>query len=88
MQAQRNKLAVCLQKAKFFSLLSDSSTDAGNVENKLLLAVWFDKDGAGEKVYARTSYFCISRPSTILGIFDVVQEAVQKLGFPGEQCTV
>ena len=91
-QAQRNELAVNLQKAKFFSLLLDGSTDAGNVENELLLAVWFDKDGAGEKVYARTSYLCISGPATAtaLGIFDVVQTAVQKLGFPaisGGQCT-
>ena len=86
-KAQRNKLAVYLQKAKFFSLLSDSSTDADNVENELLLVVWFDKGRAGEKVYTRTSYFCISRPSTVLGIFDVVQAVVQKLGFPGEQCT-
>ena len=91
-QAQCNELAVNLQKAKFFSLLLDGSTDAGNVENELLLAVWFDKDGAGEKVYARTSYLCISGPATAtaLGIFDVVQTAVQKLGFPaisGGQCT-
>jgi len=35
-QAQRNELAVNLQKAKFFSLLLDGSTDAGNVENELL----------------------------------------------------
>ena len=91
-QAQRNELAVNLQKAKFFSLLLDGSTDAGNIDNELLLVVWFDKDGVGEKVYTRTSYSCISRPvtATALGIFDVVQAAVQKLGFPaisGEQCT-
>ena len=54
--------------------------------------MWFDKDGVGEKVYTRTSYLCISRPvtATALGIFNVVQAAVQKLGFPeisGEQCT-
>ena len=42
-QAQCNELAVNLQKAKFFSLLLDGSTDAGNVENELLLAVWFDQ---------------------------------------------
>ena len=89
-QAQRNELAVNLQKAKFFSLLLDGSTDGGNVENELLLAVWFDKDGADEKVYMRTSYLCISRPATASGIFHVVQAAVLKLGFPtisGEQCT-
>jgi len=90
-QAKRNELADKLQAAKFFSLLLDGSTDAGNVDNELLLAVWFDKDGVGEKVYTRTSYLCISRPSTItaLGIFDVVQAAVQKLGIPAisaEQC--
>ena len=91
-QAQRNELAVNLQKAKFFSLLLDGSTDAGNVENELLLAVWFNKDGAGEKVYTRTSYLYISGPATAtaLGIFDAVQAAVQKLGFSaisGGQCT-
>ena len=48
--AQRNELAVKLQKAKFFSLLLDSSNNAGNVDSKLLLVVWFDKDGVGEKV--------------------------------------
>ena len=36
-QAQRNELAVNLQKAKFFSLLLDGSTDAGNVDNELLI---------------------------------------------------
>ena len=91
-QAKRNELVVNLQKAKFFSLLLDGSTDAGNIDNELLLVVWFDMDGVGEKVYTRTSYLCISRPSTAtaLGIYDVVQAAVQKLGIPaisGEQCT-
>ena len=89
-QAKRNELVVNLQKAKFFSLLLDGSTDAGNIDNELLLVVWFDKDGVDEKVYTRTSYLCISRPSTATGIYDVVQAAVQKLGIPaisGEQCT-
>jgi len=63
-QAQRNKLFVDLEKAKFFSLLLDGSTDAGNVDNELLLVVWLDKDGVGEKVFTRTSYLCISRPVT------------------------
>ena len=67
-QAKRNKLVVNLQKAKFFSLLLDGSTDAGNIDNELLLVVWFDKDGVGEKVYTRTNYLCISRSSTALGM--------------------
>ena len=71
-----------MRKAKLFSLLLDGSTDAGNVENELLLVVWFDKDGVDEKVYTGTSYLGICRPVTAiaLGIFDVAQVAVQKLG--------
>jgi len=91
-QAQRNKLFVDLEKAKFFSLLLDGSTDADNVDNELLLVVWFDKDGVGEMVFTRTSYLCISKPATAtaLGIFDVIQAAVHKLGIPAineEHCT-
>ena len=86
-----NYVAVNLQEAKFFSVLLDGLTDAGNVYNELLLVVWFDKNGVGEKFYIRTSYLCIIRPvtATALGIFDMVQVAVQKLGFPaisGEHC--
>ena len=35
---------------KFYSLLLDdsTSTDAANVDNELLLAVWFDKNGLEE----------------------------------------
>ena len=91
-QAQRNELATNLQKSKFFSLLLDGSTDAANIENEVQLVVWFDKDGVGERVFTRTSYLCVSRPATAaaVGIFDVVQAAVQKLGFPAltaDQCS-
>ena len=44
-QAQRKKLGIALQQAKFFSILLDGSTDSRNIENELLLVVWFDKDG-------------------------------------------
>ena len=76
-QAQKNELAINLQKAKFFSLLTDGSTDSGIVDRKLLLVLWYDKDGVGEKVYTRTSYLCISMPVTVTawGIFDLVQAA-------------
>ena len=37
--AQKNELAVNLRKAKFFSLLLDSSNNAGNVDSKLLSVV-------------------------------------------------
>lgn len=54
-EAIREKLAEQLQKAKFFSLLLDGSTDAGNVDDELVLAAWFDKDGTNDKVSTKTS---------------------------------
>ena len=91
-EAKRNELVFNLQKAKFFSLLLDGSTDAANVDNELLLTVWLDKDGTGEKVCTRTSYLRIGRPSTVsaTGIFNILQAAVLGLGIPaisGEECT-
>ena len=54
------KWQVLLQKlseTKFFSLLLDGSTDKGNVDNEVLLAVWCDPDGSDEKVHTRMDYF-------------------------------
>ena len=81
-EAKRLEIVQILQKAIFFSLLLDGSTDTANIENELLLAVWFDPDGVDEKVYTRTSYFNISRPSsaTAAGLFEVVQDALQCVG--------
>ena len=92
-EAQRKKLVTGLQQAKFFSVLLDGSTDSRNIENELLLVVWFDKDGQanGERVVTRTSYLKIARPSTgtAKGIFDVLQTALQGLGISAisrEEC--
>ena len=92
-QAQRMKLGITLQQAKFFSILLDGSTDSKNIENELLLVVWFDKDGQvnRERVVTKTSYLKIARPSTdnAKSIFDVLQTALQRLGISAisrEEC--
>ena len=81
-----------LQSAKFFSLLMDGSTDAGNTDNELLLVVWFDKEGVGEKVCTRASYFTVSRPSSVCaaGLFEVLTDTLRDLGIAAvssEECT-
>ena len=91
-EAIREGLAENLRKSKFFSLLLDGSTDAGNVDNELVLVIWFDKDGTDEKVSTRTSHFKIMRPSTVTaqGMFDMLQESLQNLGIEAidsEKCT-
>ena len=92
-QAQQMKLDIALQQAKLFSILLDGSMDSKNIENELLLVVWFDKDiqANGERVVTKTSYLKITRPSTgnAKGIFDVLQTALKRLGISaisGEEC--
>ena len=55
-EAKRQELADTLTKAEFFSLLMDGSTDKGNCDNELLLAVWCDSDGKDERVHTRMSF--------------------------------
>ena len=43
-----------------FSLLLDGFTDKGNIDNKILLAVWCDPNRTNEKVHTRMDYFLVS----------------------------
>ena len=83
-ETKRNKLTLSLQQGKFFSLLLDGSTDSRNIENEIMVVVWFDKNsqGCNERVIIRTSYLKVSRPSTAnaKGIFEVLEAALQGLG--------
>ena len=91
-ETKRSQLVSILQEVKYFSLLLNGSTDAVNVDNELLLAVWFDKDGHSKRVCTRTSYLKISKLSaaSALGLFGVLKEALQGLGIREinkEECT-
>ena len=68
----------CLSTA---TLLLDGSTDSGNTENELFLIVWFDQNGANEKVCARSNYL-VCKPSSVSaeGLLDVLCYALRKLG--------
>jgi len=51
------KVVAQLKNRKFLSILLDGSTDSGNVDNELLMAVYFDRKGADEKMSTKISYF-------------------------------
>ena len=72
-------MVVQLNNLQFFSILLDGSTDSGNVNNELMVAMYFDREGADEKVCTKISYFRIGSPSSIVaqGLFDLLQEALQ-----------
>ena len=46
-----------------------------------MMAVYFNREGADEKVSTNISYFKISKPSSTSaqGLFDVLQEALQRI---------
>ena len=71
----------------------DDSTDSGHVDNELLMAVYFDREGADEKVSTKISYFRISRPlsTSAQGLLDLLQEALQQIlgvtAISAEECS-
>ena len=81
-ESQRQELVHALNSTNFFSILLDGSTDAGNIDNELLLVMWFDKEGKGEKVCTRISYFTVTRPASVSaqGLFDTLGGAMKSLG--------
>lgn len=80
-QSLRNDFKSCIQNVKFFSLLFDASTDAGNIENEMFLIAWFDRCGESEMVCTRTSFLTVVRPLTVTanGLMEVFKHALNCL---------
>ena len=55
-ESRRLEMFDKLKQAKFFSLLIDGSTDKGNADDEVFMAVWCDGKGSDEKVHTRTTY--------------------------------
>ena len=83
-ESRRSQLFEKLAQAKFFSLLIDGSTDKGNIDNEIFMAVWCDcnTNGVDEKIHTRTSYFHVGVPSTVdaRGLFQGLKDALLRLG--------
>ena len=73
-----------LANAKFFSLLLDGSTDSGNVDDEVFLAVWCECNGSDQKVHTRMAYLTVVRPQSVTarGLFKVLESVLQDLGIP------
>ena len=83
-ESRRSQLFEKLAQAKFFSLLIDGSTDKGNIDNEIFMAVWCDcnANGVDEKIHTRTSYLHVGVPSTVdaRGLFQCLKDALLRLG--------
>ena len=79
---QQEILVRALTSAKFFSLQADGSMDAGNVENELYLALYFDPRAKDGKVHVRNRFLSVRHPKhgTAEGLFECFQRAVSHVG--------
>ena len=59
-ETRREDLAENLASAKFFSILMDGSTDKGNIDDEMFLALWCDVDGTDEKGAHENGVLCCS----------------------------
>lgn len=64
-ESRRLQLFERLRQAKFLSVLIDGSTDKGNTDDEVFMAVWCDSKSTDEKIHTRTIYFHVDRPKTV-----------------------
>lgn len=81
-EAQRQNLISIIEKKRFYSLLIDGSTDSGNIDNELILLVWFDINGPDEEVHTLINYFKICCPTKTSGegLYEMLEQALGSLG--------
>ena len=81
-QEQLQGLVGALSKAKFFSLQADGSTDSGNVEDEVFLAVYFDPYAKDGKVHVRSKFLTVRRPAraNAEGLFACLKAGLDYVG--------
>ena len=81
-EAKQQMLVDKIVNAKFYSLLLDTSTGTGNVDNEVLLVVWCDHDRHDEKVHTRMSYFKVAglKSGKGEGLFELAQDTLKHFG--------
>ncbi len=81
-KALREQLLASLKSAKFFSIQMDGSTDAGNMEEELFMAVFFDPRDEDGIVHVRNVYFCVRQPTSVnaLGLYECFNKALIHVG--------
>ena len=81
-ESKREELVAKTMKEKFYSVLLDGSADSANVDNELLLGIWFDLESSDKKVHTRMSLLIVDCPDSVTtkGLFDSQLSGLQRLG--------
>ena len=84
-QGQRELLANTLAKAKFFSIQSNGSTDAANVENELFVALYLDPHAPDGKVHVCNRFLSVRQPTRAdaKGLLECFTRALDYVGIVG-----
>ena len=80
--AQREGFKSQLSVTKFYSFLMDGSTDAGNIEQELVLILFCIKDDSAQKVRSCTKFLSLSSPekADADGLIKCLSGALHSLG--------
>ena len=75
-----------MSRVNFFSLQADGTTDLGNIEDELFLAVYFDNSAVDHKVRVVNRFFSVRRPNSgsAKGLFDCLKQAVKYVGLSND----
>ena len=59
----------------------DGTTDKGNIDDEMFLALWCDVESTDKKVHKRMSYFGSSKPKEVnaQGLFDCLQTPLRSI---------
>ena len=78
-EARRQEIFTTISNVPFFSLLMDSSTDSGNIENEVISIVWCDTD---EKIHTCIDFLTVNRPekADAGGLFRSLKCGLERLG--------
>ena len=58
---RRDLLIKVLSRSKFFSIQADGSTDSGNIEEELFLALYLDRSAVNKRVHIRNPFFAVCK---------------------------
>ncbi len=81
-QSLKESLTEELQRAKFFSIQTDGSSDIANVEEELFLALYCDPHGHDHKLHVRSRFLTVLQPKSVnaSGLFDCFSRAMDSSG--------
>ena len=81
-ESQRQLFIYSLSSARFYSFLKDGSTDAGNVEDEVIVILYSTIDEAAQEIRSCTRFFSVEAPTKAdaNGLLNCLRRGLLRLG--------